>query len=391
MNTYEEKNWKYDLPFNNDVYRSIKQFSFLHSREEREILDAQIDFYRHHFSMEQLLNAFKICENIPHFKEVVYKHRENVLYCPKCLQNHYYKRIQKEFKQNSEFLLDILFYACKKRQNKNPMMPLYKSILGDLFKDVKSKIHHYSKRKIVDVANVKILPEDYITRANEIITSLKTDYLAHGIFGDMGEQDVLVNKHLGYGPGEIKNINFYIGDYDLYTIATCDNTLKLEELRHDIYSCVFPGKAHLFNSVLPKSKKHFDCGATFFVNGWDTFTAWHYKQSGFTRNSKTVNSKICYYLLKGNYKRSLENLNMYLLSVYPANKAKQLMITLTQYVGLFESYVMGALATEFLIDKGFAGSPADLLCKYRKVNCGDFFSLYIKNKNKVKPLVNYHY
>lgn len=389
MNTYEEKNWKKELPFNNDIYRSVKHFSFLHGSAERKILDAEIAFYRKHYSLEQLLNAFKLCKSadIAHFKEVVSKRKYDIMYCPKCLQGHYYNRIKTEFYEHSEFLLDMLTVATKQPCIKNPCMPLYKLVLGGLFTPVKRKIIKYSKRKIVETADVKIQPTKYVSYAQEIIESLKKDYLAHGIFGDMATQDIVINKHLGQGRGHLNSMHFYVGNADLYTISTNENTLKLEALRHDIYANIYPGRAHLFNSILPKSNKNFDCGATFFLNGWDTFTAWHYKPSGYTRNYKTVYSKICSFLLKGNYKHSLEELNRYLLSMFPADQAHQILITITQYAGLFESYVMGGLATELLIEKGFASSPVDLLNKYKKVDCGDFFGLYLQKANKNKKLL----
>ncbi len=386
MNTYEEKNWKYELPFNNDIYRSVKHFSFLHDKPTRRVMDAQIAFYRKHYSIEQLLNAFKLCkkEDMPHFKQVVLKRREDILYCPLFLQGHYYNRIKSEFAEHREFLVEMLSYATHQNAKTNPMAPLYKLILGNLYAPVKKRIIKYSKRKLVQIANVKMNANNYIPYTQEIIDSLKNDHLAHGIFGDMAEQDIVLNKHRGFGRGEINSKHFYVGNTDLYTIATHDNTLTYEELRHDIYSNVYPGRAHLYNSILNKSKNNFDLGATFFLNGWDTFTAWHYKQSGYTRNSKTINSKICSYLYKRNYKRALNDIYRYLLSIYPNNKVMEIMIVLTQYAGLFESYIMGGLATEKLIDKGFAGSPVDLLNQYKRVDCGDYFGLYLSkalNKN----------
>ena len=52
------------------------------------------------------------------------------------------------------------------------------------------------------------------------------------------------------------------------------------------------------------------------------------------------------------------------------------------YPGKFESYVMGALATEQLIARKFATSPMGLLDEYKKRNLADFFALFKPNTNK---------
>ena len=380
MITNEEKSWKYQLPFNNDVYRNVKHFSFLHTPAERKILDAQIEFYRHNFSIDQLLYSFSQCEEgeIAHFKEVVYKRRKDILYCPNFLQKYYYNIIKKQFKEHSEFLLEMLSFAMKKRGNKNPMLPIYKLVLGDYYLPIKKQVKKYSKRDFVDTFDVKIMPNDYIKHAMNILDGLSTDYLTHGIFGEFTCENIDIYKHTGYGNCELKSAQFYPGKNDSFTITTGNNTLKLEELRHNIYANVYPGRAHFYNNVMYRNAKLLDLGATFLLNGWDTFVSWHTRPSAYTRNSKSLYGKICSYLVKGNYKKALKNLNVYLLATYNTNKARELMISITQYPGLIESYMFGGLATELLIKNEFAASPADLLKQYRKVNLGDFFALYKK-------------
>ena len=272
----------------------------------------------------------------------------------------------------------MLNISLNKKCRKNPMLPLYKAIFGDYLKDVKLKIKKYSKRDFVDTYDVKILPDDYITRAIEVLNSLETDHLLHGIFGEFTNDNVLLYKHSGTGNFEFKSSQFYPGNNDSLTITTANNTLKLEELRHNIYANIYPGRAHFYNSIIPKSKKNFDLGASFLLNGWDTFVTWHTKPSGFTKNSKIVYSKICTYLFKGNYKKALKQLNLYLLATYNSTQARNILISITQYPGSLESHVMGGLATELLIKNGFAGSPQDLLIQFKKHNLGDFFALYTK-------------
>lgn len=382
MITYDETNWKYEIPFNNDIYRSVKHFSFLHSTDERKIFDAQIHFHRHNFSFQQLIDAFKLCEesDIPHFKEIVYKRKKDILYCPAFLQKYYYNIIQTEFSAHSEFLGEMLNTALTKHCITNPCASLYKQIFGVYYKSVKNKIKKYSKRKLAFAISSKIKPNEYVNTADKIINTLENDPSIHGIFGEFNKGDLWINKHIGFGNAEFKSAQFYTGEQDIFTIATNNNTLTLEQLKQDIYFNVYPGMGHFCNSVVPKSEKFLNLGANIFINGWNTFVSWHAKVNTFTKNDKIERSKICSYLLKSNYKKALKQLYVYLLGQYSQDNALKIIIKITQFPMLYESCVMGAIATELLIKKGFAGSPMDLLNKYKKVNCGDFFALYKKQK-----------
>ena len=76
-------NWKQRLPFDNIIYKDVKRYSLRLNSFEREIMDKQINFYRSHFSLIQVMNHFrtlktKMGKDV--FIKAVLKRSENILY-----------------------------------------------------------------------------------------------------------------------------------------------------------------------------------------------------------------------------------------------------------------------------------------------------------------------
>ena len=51
--------WKQRIAFDNVIYKDVKRYSLGLSTLEREIMDAEINFYRGHFSLLQVMKHFK--------------------------------------------------------------------------------------------------------------------------------------------------------------------------------------------------------------------------------------------------------------------------------------------------------------------------------------------
>jgi len=75
--------WKQRIVFDNVIYKDVKRYSLLLNTKEREIMDTQIDYYRHHFSILQVMNSFKLLKTKKekeNFIKIVVKKIENVIY-----------------------------------------------------------------------------------------------------------------------------------------------------------------------------------------------------------------------------------------------------------------------------------------------------------------------
>ena len=93
-------------------------------------------------------------------------------------------------------------------------------------------------------------------------------------------------------------------------------------------------------------------------------------------------AKIAQFLFEGNWQANFSKLACQLLGFFSKDEATRLMKIISQYPGKFEGYILGAFATELLIEKKFATSPLGLLDEYKKRNLADFMGLFRPNTNK---------
>lgn len=386
MEVFDGRDWKYKIAFDNDTYKEVMHHSFLYSPKERKILNAQIQFYRKHFTFQQLIKSFRVLdtdEEIKEFKEAVYKRKDNILFCPKELKQYYMNIIKKSYKHHSEFLTEMLNIACNKNGYKNPLLPIYKKIFGGYYGDIKRKLKEYSKRELRPYNIQHISDENEIKKlVKGTLNKIEFDVLSTGIWGEFHENDIRLEYNTDIGSGKVISKQFFNGSKDTYIIQSNENKVSHYQVVYGLYRNVYPGRANLFNNIIPNRGYNFDSGADYVVNGWSTFSAWHIYPCEYTRYMKVFNGKIAYLMLQKNWQYRISEIYIHCLSQMGQDDAINHLIEITQYPGRFESYVMGAIATELLIKKKFATSPMGLLDEYRKRNVADLFALYKPNTNK---------
>lgn len=385
MEIFDGRDWKYKIAFDNGTYKEVVHHSFLYEPNERKILNAQINFYRKHFTFQQLIKSFMVLnsdEEIKEFKDAVYKRKDNILFCPKELKQYYMNLIKKSYKSHAEFLTEMLNIACSKNGYKNPLLSLYKKIFGVYYRPMKAKLKKYSKRRLHDYKSIPIVGEAEIKKVVKgTLKKLSTDSLSEGIWGQFDE-DVRVEYNNDVGSGKVISKQFFKGAKDTYIIQTNEDKISHYQLIHGVYRNVYPGRAHILNQLVPNRGYNLDSGADYVINGWSTFSAWHIYPCEYTKYMKILNGKIAYKMLQPNWQKSLSEIYIFALSRMDKDDAVKHLIEITQYPGRYESYVMGAIATELLIRKRFATSPLGLLDEYKKRNVADLFALFKPNTNK---------
>jgi len=381
------RNWKYLIAFDNEVYKEVMHHAFCYGHKERQILDYQINFYRKNFTFQQLIKSFKLLktdEEISEFKSAVYKRKENILYMPVQLKQYYIDLIKQKYNDHREFLMEMLTIACAKSGKKNPMLPVMKKIFGSYLGDIKAKLHYYSRKQLPVAKFKKAGNEEEIKNfVKQKLNMVKNDEVRAAVWGeyDIDSLRIEFNNDVGFGKSISKQ--FFSGSEDSYIIQTNEKRINEAQLEYGVYRNIYPGRMHLFNQLLTNRDHYcFDSGADFVVNGWSTFSSWHMYPSDYTKYSKVLHGKIAYKLFGGNWQRSLDEIYIFLLSCMSKKEAINYLIELSQYPGRYESYVIGAIATELLIKKKFATNPMGLLDEYKKRNVADFFALFKKNTNK---------
>ena len=383
MDINTSKNWKYNIAFDNSAYKDIMHHCFLYERKERDTLTVQVEFYRKNFSFEQLIRSFRVLkdrDDIIAFKNAVIKRKQNILYMPSELKQYYLNLIKKDYSEHAEFLNEMLIFACNKKVKNNPMIPIYKNILGCYYGAVKRKIKKLAKQSIVKIKSEK--PKDYNASAQEILKDLSTDTLTQGVWGKFKFKDLDIIQNSDYGTGKFISKHLYSSSSDTFLIQTKENRLTLDDLKLSIYGNVYPGRGNFLNTLLYKRSYNLDGGAEFVIHGWSVYSAWNVKPTTATNNSKIMYAKIAQFLFEGNWQANFSKLACQLLGFFSKDEATRLMKTISQYPGKFEGYILGAFATELLIEKKFATSPLGLIDEYKKRNLADFMGLFRPNTNK---------
>ena len=110
-------------------------------------MEYQIDFYRNHFSLLQVMENFKKLssdEEKQSFVKSVLKKSENLVYIPTLLKTHFTKKIKEECDPNYiNFFLLLLDKGCNKAPI-NELTPLIKNIFGKSYKAIFKRLNKTS-------------------------------------------------------------------------------------------------------------------------------------------------------------------------------------------------------------------------------------------------------
>lgn len=385
MKLLEHSDWKKRIAFDNIIYKTVKRFSLRLNNHERELMDIQIDFYRKHFSLLQVMNHFqtlKTTEEKEIFIKAVVKRIDCILYIPRMLQTYFRKKIDSEFSEYKDFFKLLLKYGLEQKDS-NPMLKIYKAILGQYYNKVVNRVKSISKKSEIPVQKKTLKPEAVENTARALIHDLQDDLILATIYGRSSIRKsvpISIVDDYGYGEWISKNVTYNTNRLFIYSNH---NTLTDVQLKHMIYFNVYPGYGHFYNTVVDKSKSMaFDNGATYLINGWAMYAMCRNTNSAYAQNMMIEGCLIARNLLKKHLEKSYENINVYLLGKYTKAKAQQYLLDYTQYPGHYMSYILGELAIEFSMQKGFGHSPVDYLHSLSQVNCGDFFALYSPRMQK---------
>ena len=122
MRTIFFNDWKYEIAFDDMLYREVRKYSLKLNTLEREIMDEEIAFYRKHFSFEQVLKALRKIyideEKVAFLKKIVAR-KKDIYFMPMEIRDYYLKIIEKELKQaeENEKLLNVFKNALTNEWN----------------------------------------------------------------------------------------------------------------------------------------------------------------------------------------------------------------------------------------------------------------------------------
>lgn len=386
MKILETNDWKNKIAFDNITYKNVKRYSLLLNTYEREIMEKEIYFYRKHFSLRQVMVHFrklKSKKDKETFIKAVLKRQDNIFYIPNEIRSYMLKIIRTEFDDAKDFFEILLNKACNQKKT-NIVAKLYREVLVDFYHPVISLVNKYRKREEIPTSKKTLKPEAIENTARALIGELQNDYQLSVIYGRSGIRKsvpISIVDDYGYGEWISKNVSYNNNRFFIYSN---NNRLTDVQLKHMVYFNVYPGYAHFYNTVVDDVKKNtcFDNGATLLINGWAMYAMCHNKSTAYSQNFMIEGTNIAHFLLQSNLEKAYERAYNYLLGKYPKSKAIDYMIDYTQYPGHYLSYVLGALAIEVSIRRGFASTPVEFLNNLSTINCGDYLYLYTPKMQK---------
>ena len=381
MEIIKDENWKYTLSFDNNLYKIVKRYSFKLPTIERNELNFEIDFYRTFFSIEQVLAVLSKLKgaSVDKFKSAVDKRKRFILYIPNQLISHYKSIIEAKFLKEKDWLIDLIKYA-----NASGFVvssgTFCKNILGKkIYAHSAKLVKKYGKREIEKVIKKKVVSGQHKSVALDSVFAIKNNFTLQSLWGKYNVKDFKLTESADDGMGKwIDEKVSYLPNQ--FILNNNSYTLGEKETLYQTYLNIYPGYAHFYSYVLnPVRTKFFDNGSSFLINGWANFALWHVEPCLYTRNLKHNNSKTLTFMLSKKYnKESINKMFSHLLSYNSKNQAIKLLIEITQYIGSFESKCLGAIATEYLLDKYNKGQK-EFLKFLSTQNIGNFFESYLKN------------
>lgn len=390
MEIIKDSMWKYKLAFDNDLYKVVKRYSFNLQPKQKSCLSFEIDFFRTFFSIDQIISFFSLIKNkkksIELFRNVINKRLNYLLFCPVQLYNYYKDIITKKFvdnKENKDWLLSVLNHAKNKGITILPKL-YYKNVLGKkIFKHVVKTCKRYAKRKLEYERNVKIDIGKEKFFINNYIKNLNLKELGKGVWGEYDINNFLLKEDSGFGEG--KWLDSRLTYSTTQFVFNTNGIMSEKDCEAQFAKNIYPGNAH-FNNMILNNKKlvRFDNGSSFLINGWNTFALWHFNPSTYIRNHKYKNSKTITYLFENKFnQKTVDKIFNHLLTYNNKKVAIEKLVKITQFVGLFESSTIGAIAVEYLVD-ALGKGPKEFLKWLGKQNVGNYFEDYLTSIKKNK-------
>ena len=119
MKILETNDWKYKIPFDNVTYKNVKRYSLMLNTYEREIMNKQIDFFRKHFSILQVMEHFsklKTKSDKETFIKAVLKRQNNIYFLPNTLKSYMLKKARTEFSEYKAFFEILINKALNQKK-----------------------------------------------------------------------------------------------------------------------------------------------------------------------------------------------------------------------------------------------------------------------------------
>ncbi len=377
-----DKDWRYKIALDPNLKQDVIDFANHLPHKERKAMLAEIDFYSRHFSLDQVLGTLPTLtddKQYANFVKYLQNHLDSLLLIPAELQHAYEVKISKlkpAYQEVATFLLGVGLRKRKGLDNKC----MYRTVLGSFYAPTIAKIKKYAKR-FTYTSSDKLLEEYAIRNSLEQLQRrIAADPSILNLWGKNNQIDYTLKFNNSFGYGKFRS-NITSSLDNTFTVNAPDGKAWEQDVTMQYLTNVYPGYGNLCNIVLSNTNERMiDMGANYIINGWSTFAAWHILPSVYVSNQKCINSKVVAAALNGLDRNNCTNIHNLLRNHFPVPIADKILMQLTQMPGKYESRFLGAIATEIVIDRGYAISPINYLNRLSQVNIVNRFTSLRKLK-----------
>ena len=376
MSVLWDKDWRQKVALDHAKLNEVTKFAKgLKNKSASKAMLQEITFYKKYYSIEQIINGIQTFEpaELTHFFNIIRHNLNNLMYIPEELED-YYRSIIDSSESKYKPILEFLLEKGRKSKCFAPVKSYYKTVLGKFYSPVVAKCNKYANQYKHTVSE-KILQEYEIsTSVHYLELKIINNPATLNLWGDNHKVEYLLKYNNKYGFGKFRSKST-TGLDNTFTVNCPDHKVSENDLHMQYLTNVYPGYANFVETQFDNTEsRDIDFGANFVFNGWSTFSAWHIFPSLYTKNLKIINAKIVKHLFNTPSQKNYSLIYRLLINTYDKSIALKILRQISQMPGKFESRFLGAIATEIVIDKGYALNPNNYLNRLKTCDITNYFS-----------------
>ncbi len=372
-----DKDWRYKVALNGSKRREVISFADnISSPKARKAFHKEIDFFSEFYSIESVISYLQQIftdEEYDEFVRNIKKNLSNLLFIPRELECRYRDAISKTKPIYHELLNYLLEYGMKNGKMCNTKK-YYKIVLGGVYSKVIAKLNKYAQHYKGNIPTKLLKEYEISTSLDELKKKIASSQSVLNLWGKDHEIDYVLKFNNKYGFGKFRsNVTSELNN--VFTVNSFDERVDENDLHIQYLTNVYPGYGHFVERQFRNTENRaIDFGANFVINGWSTFSAWHIFPSLYTRNLKIINAKIIKLLLNSPSAYNYTQIYRLLVNTFSPFIAEKILYQITQLPGKYESRFLGAIATEVIIDMGYAMNPNNYLDRLSKSDITNYFT-----------------
>lgn len=386
MNIINLWDWKFKIGIYRDVYMNVVRNLNYFSVEEKEIYEKIIDYHIDRISLDSILdilieNKYDSWENTG-INEINFI-KPRLIPIDGILYELFQIKVEKALKNNPNLNYEIneLFNAaCHKKNNQyDTVEEIFRVILGDYYDEIAKLLP--GNYQFIDKTKEKIEVENTIQYANKYIEDLGNNIEIKNTFGDNNIPGFDIELVDGIGFAEWWDKDLTSRDKDLLLLFKNNDAMNKDDFQYTIYHEVYPGHGHFYNYARNNKEtiKNFDHGAITLIEGWATFCEWNVKKTDYSNSLKNRGKEFLRVSLAKDISLDNKISTFYQNNIkrgYSKEQALNTVLYFTQYPTFLESYYLGALCIEVMINNKILKKPSELLNYLKNKTWGELFALW---------------